>query len=164
MDTGASLQLLHIYNLMGFDPATGRQIQNAWIDGMERLQRSCLDSVAQLTDFYGECLEEGYALQISCLQQLQQWNREPEGIRRVPEVGEQERASSSVDDLTRIQGLGKVLQQRLEAAGVVSFEQILGWSAADIERIESEVLGSRFVGRIDRDQWQAQAEQLIHAG
>jgi len=66
-----------------------------------------------------------------------------------------------VDDLTRIRGVGKVLQQRLYEEGIVNYLQITEWEDSEIARIEDEVLGSRFSGRISRDQWQAQAEELM---
>lgn len=68
-----------------------------------------------------------------------------------------------VDDFTRIQGIGKVLQQRLYEEGIVSYLQIASWDEKEIARIENEVLGSRFAGRVFRDQWQAQAEALMKA-
>ena len=68
---------------------------------------------------------------------------------------------SAGDDLTRIKGLGPKLSALLASLGVTRFEQIAGWSDADLARIDAQ-LGS-FAGRPQRDQWIEQA-RLLAAG
>lgn len=66
-----------------------------------------------------------------------------------------------IDDLTRIKGVGPKLRDLLNSLGVTSFEQIAGWSAEDITRIDAQL--GRFEGRITRDSWVEQA-RLLSAG
>ena len=70
-------------------------------------------------------------------------------------------ASADADDLTRIKGLGPKLAATLRDLGITRFEQIAGWSDADIERIDAQL--GRFQGRIRRDDWVEQA-RLLAAG
>lgn len=65
------------------------------------------------------------------------------------------------DDLTRIKGLGPKLAATLGTLGVTRFDQIAGWSEADIDRIDAQL--GRFQGRIRRDEWVEQA-RLLAAG
>ena len=62
------------------------------------------------------------------------------------------------DDLTRIKGLGPKLAALLRGLGITRFEQIAGWSEADVARVDAR-LGS-FQGRIARDAWIEQARYL----
>ena len=62
------------------------------------------------------------------------------------------------DDLTRIKGLGPKLAETLRELGVTRFDQIAGWSEADIDRIDPQL--GRFSGRIRRDGWVEQAGYL----
>ena len=62
------------------------------------------------------------------------------------------------DDLTRIKGLGPKLTGLLRGLGIARFDQIAGWSEADVARIDAQ-LGA-FQGRIARDNWIEQARYL----
>ncbi len=62
------------------------------------------------------------------------------------------------DDLKLISGIGPALEGKLNAAGISGYRQLATLSAADIERIESEVI--HFSGRISRDDWISQAREL----
>ena len=62
------------------------------------------------------------------------------------------------DDLKLISGIGPALEGKLNAAGISGYRQLATLSAADIERIESEVI--HFSGRISRDEWISQAREL----
>ena len=62
------------------------------------------------------------------------------------------------DDLTRIKGVGPKLVTLLHEQGVTRFDQIAGWSEADIDRVDSQL--GRFQGRIRRDDWVSQARLL----
>ena len=65
------------------------------------------------------------------------------------------------DDLTRIKGVGPKLRDLLASLGVTRFEQVAGWSKADIDRIDAQL--GQFEGRIRRDNWIEQAK-LLAAG
>lgn len=68
-------------------------------------------------------------------------------------AAEQER-----DDLTRIRGIGKVIEPKLHDLGITSFDQIARFTPADIERV-NDVLS--FKGRIERERWVEQAKELV---
>jgi len=70
----------------------------------------------------------------------------------------------AADDLTAIAGIGPGLARKLDDAGIKSYADIAAWSAADIDDIEKNVLGGRFVGRIQRDDWIGQALALSMRG
>ena len=64
----------------------------------------------------------------------------------------------AADDLTRIKGLGPKLAALLRTLGITRFDQIAGWSEADVARIDAQ-LGA-FQGRSERDAWIEQARYL----
>ncbi len=65
--------------------------------------------------------------------------------------------SDTPDDLEEeIDGIGPVIVKKLAAIGVTTFRQIASWSPEDIERIGEELA---FKGRIEREDWIAQAKQ-----
>jgi len=66
-------------------------------------------------------------------------------------------APDGKDDLKKISGVGPVLEKKLNALGITTYEQIIGFSAEDIARVD-EVLN--FKGRIERDNWVEQAKEL----
>jgi len=66
-----------------------------------------------------------------------------------------------VDDLKLLKGVGPKLEEKLRAAGVTSFAQIAGWSAADIAEMDDKL---SFKGRIERDGWIEQAKILAAGG
>jgi poly(hydroxyalkanoate) granule-associated protein len=68
------------------------------------------------------------------------------------------RATPEKDDLKLISGIGPALEGKLNAAGISSYRQLATLSAAEIERVESEVI--HFSGRISRDEWVNQARDL----
>lgn len=61
------------------------------------------------------------------------------------------------DDLKRIKGVGKKLEERLNALGVISFSQIAAWSPSDVDAVDEHL---SFHGRIAREDWIGQAKQL----
>jgi predicted flap endonuclease-1-like 5' DNA nuclease len=67
-------------------------------------------------------------------------------------------AGPADDDLTRIKGVGPKLVEQLRAFGVTRFDQIAGWSDAEIDHIDAKL--GRFAGRIRRDSWTEQARFL----
>jgi large subunit ribosomal protein L21 len=62
------------------------------------------------------------------------------------------------DDIKLISGVGPAIEKKLAAQGVTSLRQIAEFTAADIERIDSELA---FKGRIEREEWVEQAKDLI---
>jgi predicted flap endonuclease-1-like 5' DNA nuclease len=69
--------------------------------------------------------------------------------------------SAVPDDLKRIRGIGLLIEKRLNAMGIVSYEQIANWSADDIERISRSLA---FKDRIERENWVEQARILAAGG
>lgn len=62
------------------------------------------------------------------------------------------------DDLTQINGIGAVITAKLRTLGFTSYEQIAALSDTDIEKINSEL---NFRGRIEREQWIRQAQEIL---
>jgi large subunit ribosomal protein L21 len=62
------------------------------------------------------------------------------------------------DDVKLISGVGPALEKKLAAAGVTSLKQIAEFTAEDIERVDAEL---SFKGRIEREDWVAQAKDLL---
>jgi large subunit ribosomal protein L21 len=67
------------------------------------------------------------------------------------------KAAKGGDDLKQLSGVGPALEQKLHAAGVTTFAQIAAWSKAEIAEIDEKL---DFKGRIDREDWVAQAKKL----
>ncbi|HAS51938.1 MAG TPA: hypothetical protein DCS21_09450 [Gammaproteobacteria bacterium] len=67
-------------------------------------------------------------------------------------------AAVEKDDLKLINGIGPVLEGKLNAAGMSHYRQLAVLTDADIEHLEAEVIHSS--GRIRRDDWVAQAREL----
>jgi small subunit ribosomal protein S2 len=61
------------------------------------------------------------------------------------------------DDLKKISGVGPVLENKLHQLGITKFTQIAKFSAKDIEKVDDAL---NFKGRIERDDWVAQAKSL----
>ncbi len=61
------------------------------------------------------------------------------------------------DDLTKISGVGPVLQKKLVELGITKFEQIAKFTKEDIDRVDERL---SFKGRIERDDWLKQAAEL----
>jgi len=64
-------------------------------------------------------------------------------------------------DLKRIRGIGVLIEKRLNAMQITTYEQIANWTAQDIERV-SRMLD--FKGRIERENWVEQARILASGG
>lgn len=62
------------------------------------------------------------------------------------------------DDLKRISGVGPKLEGVLNGLGIYKFEQISKWKKAEREWVDGYL---KFKGRIDRDNWVAQAKKLM---
>lgn len=64
-------------------------------------------------------------------------------------------AVGAPDNLRQIKGLGPKLNMTLQGLGITRFDQIAGWSADDVAKVDAH-LGT-FKGRIVRDNWIEQA-------
>jgi predicted flap endonuclease-1-like 5' DNA nuclease len=64
------------------------------------------------------------------------------------------------DDLKMISGIGPFIEERLNAADIFTFRQISKFTAKDIETMNVVIV--YFSGRIERDEWVAQAKELVH--
>jgi predicted flap endonuclease-1-like 5' DNA nuclease len=62
------------------------------------------------------------------------------------------------DDLKQIKGVKRVLERTLHKVGVYYFWQIAEWSREDVAHVDSVL--PAFKGRIDRDHWVTQANEL----
>jgi predicted flap endonuclease-1-like 5' DNA nuclease len=63
------------------------------------------------------------------------------------------------DDLKMISGIGPVIEERLYALDIYTFRQISKFTERDIELIDDAIL--YFSDRIGRDEWVAQARELV---
>ena len=61
------------------------------------------------------------------------------------------------DKLTEIAGIGPKLQEKLQALGIYHFDQIAEWSKTNVDWIDQHL---RFKGRVERENWIAQAKAL----
>jgi predicted flap endonuclease-1-like 5' DNA nuclease len=64
------------------------------------------------------------------------------------------------DDLKMISGIGPFIEERLHALDIYTIRQISKFTVADIETINDAI--EYFSGRIERDEWVAQAREIIH--
>ena len=80
---------------------------------------------------------------------------EPQSLLQAPGL------NTEPDDLTRIKGIGRVLQAKLNELGIVTFQQIAEFGPADIERVNEKL---DFPGRIERERWVEQAKVFAEKG
>ena len=73
-----------------------------------------------------------------------------------PETLDAPRATGA-DDLKRISGVGPKLEQTLNEMGFWHFDQIAAWTSTEVAWVDSRL---KFKGRIERDDWIAQAKTL----
>lgn len=66
------------------------------------------------------------------------------------------------DDLKKIKGVGPKLETMLNGMGIYHFDQIAGWSEAELAWVDDNLEG--FKGRASRDEWVAQAKTLASGG
>lgn len=70
--------------------------------------------------------------------------------------------ASEKDDLKRIKGVGPFIEEKLNAIGIYTFDQISKFSPEDIQTVTELI--SFFPGRIERDDWKGQAAVLKKGG
>jgi small subunit ribosomal protein S2 len=82
--------------------------------------------------------------------------RKPQTLERAaqPDAG----AAKSGDDLKKITGIGPALEGKLHGLSITRFEQIANFTPGDVEKLDSEL---NLKGRIERDDWIAQARALM---
>ena len=73
------------------------------------------------------------------------------------EVVDTVEAAAGPDDLKRIRGIGPAIERKLNGQGITTYSQIAGMSDSDVEALDAVL---DFRGRIERDGWVTQAEQL----
>ena len=66
------------------------------------------------------------------------------------------------DDLKKIKGVGPKLETLLNSMGFYHFDQIAGWTDAEIAWVDANLEGFR--GRVTRDEWVSQARTLSAGG
>ena len=65
------------------------------------------------------------------------------------------------DDLKKILGIGSVIEEQLNELGVYHYSQIAEFTDEDVANINAHL---NFPGRIERDEWIAQAQELQQGG
>jgi predicted flap endonuclease-1-like 5' DNA nuclease len=78
----------------------------------------------------------------------------PEGDK--PELFEEPRGGQA-DDLKLISGIGPKLEQKLNSVGIWHYDQIASWTQKEIDWVNAAI---SFHGRIERENWGAQARAL----
>ncbi len=64
------------------------------------------------------------------------------------------------DDLTKLTGVGPQLEKKLNDAGIYHYWQLAAMKPEDVTKVDGDL---KLHGRIDRDNWIAQARSLIEA-
>ncbi len=70
--------------------------------------------------------------------------------------------SNHKDDLTAINGIGPKIEKVLNRLGIKSLEQIATFKVAEVKLVDEALVD--FSGRIQRDEWVAQAKALVRNG
>lgn len=83
---------------------------------------------------------------------------DPDPAPPAPPIAETTDGEIQADDLRKIKGLGPKLLTVLHALGITRYEQIAGWTDADLDDLDTK-LGA-FAGRPRRDNWVEQARLL----
>ena len=65
------------------------------------------------------------------------------------------------DDLKKILGIGSVLEEKLNGMGIYHYHQIAAFTESDVQNINAHL---NFPGRIERDEWIPQAQELTGGG
>lgn len=74
-----------------------------------------------------------------------------------PELLSAPREGRDADDLKKISGVGPKLEELLNSMGFWHFDQIAAWGPSEIAWVDARL---KFKGRIERDNWVAQASEL----
>ncbi|MEK6482348.1 hypothetical protein WJR50_32725 [Catalinimonas sp. 4WD22] len=71
-------------------------------------------------------------------------------------------SENEIDDLKKISGIGPFIQTKLHALDIYTFRQIANFNKEDIQTVNQAI--EFFPGRIERDEWVAQAQELMRTG
>ena len=84
-----------------------------------------------------------------------------EMIKTVPEEEEEEEEEEGIkkDDLQKINGIGPLIEKKLNSIGIFSYNQISKLKNEDLIRITEQL--KLFSGKIERDNWIGQAFNLL---
>jgi len=74
-----------------------------------------------------------------------------------PKKAAAKKAATEGDKLTEINGIGPVIEQKLKDLGVTTFAHIAAFTEEKITEVDGKL---NFKGRIDREEWVAQAKKL----
>jgi large subunit ribosomal protein L21 len=72
-----------------------------------------------------------------------------------PKKAAPKKAAAGADDLKELSGVGPVIEKKLHSFGVTTFAQVAAWGPAEIADFDEKL---SFKGRIERDDWVAQAK------
>ncbi len=67
-------------------------------------------------------------------------------------------APPSADDLTRVKGIGKVMEKKLQELGVTNLHQLARLEPHEVQRINAAI---EFPGRVEREHWVEQARSIV---
>jgi predicted flap endonuclease-1-like 5' DNA nuclease len=70
--------------------------------------------------------------------------------------------NGKADDLKEIEGIGPAMEKLVNEMGFYHFDQIAGWSDADVAWVDANM--KNFKGRITRDRWTQQAKLIVAEG
>ncbi len=76
---------------------------------------------------------------------------------RLEELSQKEPPKPRIDDLTKISGVGQVLERMLHEQGIYSYEQIAKLTEDEVDRLDEYL---KFHDRIRRENWREQARRL----
>jgi predicted flap endonuclease-1-like 5' DNA nuclease len=85
----------------------------------------------------------------------------PKAAAKAKPAKEKPVAPAAPDNLKQIKGIGPQLETKLNAIGITSFAQISKWTKKDQANFSEQL---SFPGRIERDDWVAQAKVLAKGG
>lgn len=75
-----------------------------------------------------------------------------------PKKEEAPAAEAGADKLTDLNGIGPVIEGKLNALGITTFQQIADLTAEDVAKVDEQL---NFKGRIEREQWIEQAKEKV---
>jgi len=79
-------------------------------------------------------------------------------VEEVVEAAKEAAMPAAADKLTDINGIGPVIEGKLQGMGINTFKQIAEFTPEDVERIDGEL---NFKGRIEREEWISQAKAKL---
>ena len=85
--------------------------------------------------------------------------KELENLKSITTHTSQDKTNLKEDNLRMISGIGPFIEERLHAIDIHTYEQISKLSQKDIETMNTAI--EFFAGRIERDEWVAQARELL---